>query len=272
MIAATARWLDGVAGDAQLGWDLLELENIPDSDDRWRQWCGLLRERGNHIHRRQAIRCWRIDELDDWEGYLARLSKSHRKKIRRMLKRELSSEHIHAKKAEDEESFDYGWDTLVELHQRRWAARNIDGCFSCPKFTDFLHRAALRFFQSNRLNLTWLEDHGRPVAAQIDLVDDAGVFSYQAGIDPTVEDYSPGQVLQANLVHQAANDRVGRYDFLRGDEGYKSSLRAVASACSTVRVTPNKTLAKLRSGAWSTGQTVKALLKAGLGRDEETSA
>ncbi len=268
MPIAMADWLTEQANDDANGWDLLELDNIPINDMHWAKFLERMEARGNTVAQQSAQRCWSIQNLEGWEEYLARISKSHRKQLRRIVKRELAGPQLAFQIAEDEESFETGWSALVDLHQKRWAARGIDGCFTSEAFHDYLKTASLRLLADGKLDLGWLEDEGRPVAAQLDIRSATSSFAYQAGVDPEVEDYGPGQVLQTAMLKRAADAGVSRYDFLRGDEPYKAHWRAEPTECITLRVTPRKPMAQLRSSVWSAGQQLKRWIRSSQASNE----
>lgn len=275
VVDSIARWLFRAAGDPRDGWELLELENVPACDTRWERMADTFAQLGAEVHHRPALHCWSIPDFEDWESYLRRLSKSHRKQVRRILKRDLADPRFAVRRATEPAEFTNGWGHLVDLHQRRWRARNEDGCFSNPDFTQFLQSAAEQFFAAEQLELWWLEEQGKPVAAQIDFLGSEGTFSYQAGMDPSISEYGPGQLLQIAVMKHAADNACRRYDFLRGDEGYKAHWRAEPTVCFTTRITPPKVGAQLRSRAWTAKQSVKAWIKSSFGMhpdSPETSA
>ena len=105
---ALADWLSqaGRDGDATPSthesnrWDLLELTGLDAQDVAIGCLADQLACLGHAIHRRQGPNCWRITLPKTWDGYLATLSKSHRKQLRRMERNLLDSGRVVVRSAE----------------------------------------------------------------------------------------------------------------------------------------------------------------------------
>ncbi|MBS1195573.1 MAG: family N-acetyltransferase, partial [Actinobacteria bacterium] len=65
---------------------------------------------------------------------------------------------------------------------------------------------------------------GAPVAAALGFQDEEAYYLYNSAYDPAAAGASPGVVLVDLLVERAAEDALGRFDFLKGDEAYKLRL------------------------------------------------
>ena len=65
---------------------------------------------------------------------------------------------------------------------------------------------------------------GAPVAAALGFQDEEAYYLYNSAYDPAAAGSSPGVVLVDLLVERAAEDALGRFDFLKGDEAYKLRL------------------------------------------------
>jgi CelD/BcsL family acetyltransferase involved in cellulose biosynthesis len=77
----------------------------------------------------------------------------------------------------------------------------------------------------------------------------SGVYSHlQSGFDPKYSAYSPGWVLQEEILRQLIADGIKAYDFLGGDEPYKRRWGAVEGrycAFTCVRPSARTTLVRL---------------------------
>ena len=69
-------------------------------------------------------------------------------------------------------------------------------------------------------------DRDVPVAAGFGFEDADGYYLYNSAFDPAASTASPGVVLVAMLLEQAIAAGKARFDFLKGDEGYKFRLGA----------------------------------------------
>lgn len=267
--AVLADWLTQHAGQKQTAgsdprWDVLELAAV-DADDRavQRLLAGL-RQRGCAVDCRPGPRCWVIDLPETWEEYLARLSKSHRKKLKRLGRSGFSGAGTRVCRTVDAQSLRTGMEILVDLHQRRRRALGDPGCFASPQFSRFLHDAAAALADANRLNLYWVESEGRPLAAEFQLLSETTVYAYQAGMDPARLDRQPGRLTCIAGIRQALGAGRTQFDFLRGDEPYKSQWGASARPSLNVRVAAPKPLAWARHLTWLAGRRAKQAIKDGL--------
>lgn len=64
--------------------------------------------------------------------------------------------------------------------------------------------------------------------------DDEGYYLYNSAYDPSMGELSPGIVLVTEVISMLGESRVPRFDFLKGDEGYKARLGAVPRPLYTV--------------------------------------
>ena len=71
-------------------------------------------------------------------------------------------------------------------------------------------------------------DASRAIAITVSYVDETGYYLYNSAYDPSARDSSPGVVLLSLLVERAIDERLDRFDFLKGDESYKYKMGAEA--------------------------------------------
>jgi len=253
---AVADWL---ASDD--GWDLLELTGVDASDRPVNQLAERLDSHGCQVHRRAGMNCWRIELDCSWDEYLTRMSKTHRKQVRRAQRRAFESNRAVLKTVNSESEFDPGMEILIDLHTQRWQSLNEPGCFACPRFSGFLRQAARQLFDAKMLGLHWLELEGRPIAADFQLLGSDTTYAYQAGIDPDALDEEPGRVVNIATIKRAIEDGYTGFDFLRGDEPYKAHWRASPQKMVELRIAANRATSKLRHGIWAAGNTLKGWMK-----------
>jgi CelD/BcsL family acetyltransferase involved in cellulose biosynthesis len=259
------RLADRSTGAPSVNWDLLELQNTRLDDLATNCFARQLADRGGGVHCREGATCWRIDLPADWNTYLARLSRSHRKQALRIERRYFDTGRARLRTAVDDASLDRGLTILMQLHQRRWASRGAAGCFASRPFAQFITAMARREAASGVLDLNWLELDGRPIAAEIHLRTENTVYAYQSGIEPSALIHEPGRLITLALLKRAIVEGRRRFDFLRGDEPYKAHFRAEPIATCDLRVVPATGSARLRHGLWLAGGSMKDWLKGGLG-------
>lgn len=275
--AAVARWLTaaGPISASENAWDLLELSGIESTDCAVAQLVAHLAEEGCVVHRRPGPNCWRIELPLTWDEYVASLSKSHRKQVRRGERKLETPGHAVLHTASNDIELNRGLAILVDLHQRRRQSLGEPGCFACQRFSDFVREVSAGLIpngrnategvpHSARVELHWLELEGRPAAAELHLVAGGIAYAYQAGIEPDLLDEEPGRLMNIAVLRRAIERGLSGFDFLRGDEPYKAHWRAEARPSLELRIVPRRAAAQLRHGVWLAGDSFKQWIKTGL--------
>jgi CelD/BcsL family acetyltransferase involved in cellulose biosynthesis len=264
---ALADYLSGDQANGNLdeqGWDLLELSGFDAQDAVIDQLIRHLSKKGNTVHRRAGPNCWRIELPTSWDEYLAMLSKSHRKQLRRLDRRMLASGRAVLHVVEQMGELPRGIEILIDLHQRRRRSLGGRGCFSSQRFDAFHREVMSELLRAGQLLLCWLELDGRPVAAEYQLAGDGVVYAYQAGVEPEALAEQPGRMIMLATLRRAIEGGCRGFDFLRGDEPYKAHFRAQPRPSLEVHVVPNRTSARVRHNLWLAGNNVKQWVKGGL--------
>ncbi len=265
--AALADWLcaaaDGLDGERN-DWDLLELNGVDAGDKTVARFVEHLTVRGKLVHRRARSSCWRVKLPGDWDTYLATLSKSHRKQLRRLERNYFRTSRARLHLANDDEALDRGLQLLVQLHQRRRESLGERGCFSSTQFAAFHVDTAQRLLRSGNLRLVWLEVDGRAVAVEFQVLGDGVVYAYQSGIEPEALEYEPGRLITMVTLKQAILEGRRAFDFLRGDELYKAHWRAQPRPTHDIRVVSDTPGARLRHSLLLAGGNVKRWIQHGL--------
>jgi CelD/BcsL family acetyltransferase involved in cellulose biosynthesis len=223
-----------------------------------------LQQTGCQVARRAGPQCWRVRLPDTWEEYVGRFTKARRKWVRRIERRMMANTNIRFWRPNGRDEFFVAYRHLVRLHQLRWESLGAPGCFASERFSEFLGSAFHSLWQENRVHLTCLELTGQTIAVQADLVGDATVFSYQGGVDPAQLACEPGHLLHVYTIRNAIEAGLEAFDFLRGDEPYKSSWQATPRQCSYLRIASPQSVAQLRHQAWLAGAAMKDWIKDGL--------
>ena len=226
-------------------YNYFEFAGVTPGDAAVRRFLRRLHERGHLLDHRFEESCWRIELPDSWEAYLRSLSKSRREKVRQLTRRVLDTDAAEIRVADSPESVHDGLEILAELHQKRRQSLDQPGSFASPRFRAFLGETAERFFEARRLRLQWIELEGRPVVAEIDFTSDRAVYMYQSGMDPDFARERPGWLGTIASLRHAIDRRYRYYDFLRGDESYKSHWRGEPEPLTLMRAFPNTLRARL---------------------------
>ena len=242
-------------------WDLWEVSGVDGTDRTTKQLVEILVLRGHAIHSRPAPRCWCVNLPKQWEAYEAMLSHSHRKQIRRLNRKYLSTGRVLMHTVSSADLLERAAPLLIELHQRRQRAVGQPGCFASEQFRDFHFAVMPWLLQTGRLRLHWLELDGRPIATEYHIAGNGTVYAYQSGIEPDALKHEPGRLAAIATLKAAIEQGFTSYDFLRGDEPYKAHWRADPRRLLEICVVPDKAAAKFRYGVWTAGNSVKQWIK-----------
>ena len=196
-----------------------------------------LDERGLLCHQRQINSCWKINLPATWDDYLMELSRSHRKRCRKLQRQFLDSGKIQVRQVENKADLQKGFEILLQLHGARWgSAHKPLGVFEDQQFRKFHETVCRNLLLQNKLRLAWLECDGKPIAVEYQFFDATAVYAYQSGIDLSKDEYSPGKLSMMAAIQFAIAQGCQFFDLLRGDDPYKANWRALPEACHDLRI------------------------------------
>ena len=226
VIEVVAEWLIANSVDRELGWNLYRQPQVPHSNKRLQRFSDQLIEYGAGVSEQDGQNCWRIELPESWDDYLASLSKSHRKQVRRVVRNSLESGLANLETLTDESSVESALESFIAIHQKRRKSLGEPGCFASSQFDTFIRRATPRLLEADLLRLHFVRVEGNVIAAEYQLELANQVYCYQAGIDPDQMDFEPGRLIMAATLQNAISSGCTGFDFLRGDEPYKAHFRA----------------------------------------------
>ena len=207
-----------VPGLEAMPWRILILSNLAEQSPNADRLCGALARRG-HIARREPLwGCPRLELPPNWDAYLGALTSSRRQTVRRK-ERSLSRRHHVTLTDYNGDTFDTGWDHLVRLHEERWSNA---GAFRDPLAVTLQRKFARAMAVQGDLWLTTLDVDGVPAAAWYGFASGDTVYFYQSGRDPKWEGESVGLVLMGMMIRRAIERGYRWFDFLRGEDSYKT--------------------------------------------------
>jgi CelD/BcsL family acetyltransferase involved in cellulose biosynthesis len=227
-------------------WDRLELAAVDADDAAIGALTSALEDCGCVVSAYAADSWWAVELPERWDLYLAALSKSHRKQLRRLERDDLDSDRARWHQVTTPTELESAWDVLVDLHQRRRHSLGEPGCFASRLFHDFHREVAGRLLHCGALRMSWLELDSSPAAAEYHFTGGATTYAYQGGVDPERLAEEPGRLSTILCLREAIAQGQRRFDFLRGDEPYKAHWRAVSHRAYDYRIAPNRRLARLR--------------------------
>lgn len=253
-----AGWLVGPAGTQ---WDAIELEAIDPRDETLQRLVRRLAESGSDVVQSENQCCWQLDLKPSWDEYVATLTTSRRSKVRKLTRNLFDTGRAQVRHAESESDLERGWPILVNLHQRRRRTLGDPGCFRDPRFERFLKRATSQLLAQGRARLQWIELDGEPVAVELDFVGDDIAYLYQSGIEPARENESPGWLGTMSTLRHFTESGFRAYDFIRGNEPYKSQWGAQPVSLVDLRIVPRRSVPRARHRVWLALEAAKHVVR-----------
>jgi CelD/BcsL family acetyltransferase involved in cellulose biosynthesis len=116
----------------------------------------------------------------------------------------------------------HGYSELMRLHQERFRSEGKTSMFLGAAIQKF-HAAVLsRLAKRHWVRLYLVQTGGTAVAALYGFVTGNRFQFYQSGMDPAWSKFSVGTVIMGKTINDAINSGCREFDFLRGNETYKS--------------------------------------------------
>ena len=250
---ALATWLM----DNQRTWDQIDLENVVADDSPIDQFLLALKEQDAEIGAVDGDACWRIELPDTHEEYVDRLAKRFRRKLRDAFRKVIETESYGATIAATEGELKATFDQFVDLHIRRRQELGTDHCFQSEKFCEFLSLSSQRLLDAGSLDMSAIEIDNKVASVQFGLRDKCGYYLYQSGMNPDLQQYSPGWTMNCAKIAESIQNGLRYYDLLRGDESYKRHLGASPVETRHYRIAAPKATSRIRHQLWKTKQTMR---------------
>jgi CelD/BcsL family acetyltransferase involved in cellulose biosynthesis len=236
------------------GWDYIELSDAEDAP-LFARLCARLERAGMIACTTAASVCHHIPLPTSFEEYLAGLSTNMRCNFRRHLRaiqREGQTEFVAvASPAELERYFP----DLLRLHRMRSEQRGRESAFLKSGLPAFHLDAAKALAARGWARLFLLRVSGETVAALYGFSVGKTFQFYQCGMHTGWLRNGVGQLVTGNSIREAIRTGHGDFDFLRGDEPYKSQWAKQSRKTVTARLFDRR-LASLGVLAMFRGKTV----------------
>lgn len=205
-------------------WGLLQLGELMEGGPLEAAVEAMREEHGILFRRQEARICPYIPLPRAFDEYLATLSSSTRYHIRRRMRDVLEKQGARVEICSQRDDIVSGLEALVELHLKRWRREGLPGTLGRPGFAAFLRDICLTPPAGASTRLYTLRHQGNAAAALLAFHFRDSALYYQAGWDPdsVLAAHSPAVVLMAHSVRDSIEQGLRYYEFLRGDEAYKS--------------------------------------------------
>jgi CelD/BcsL family acetyltransferase involved in cellulose biosynthesis len=206
---------------AEAGHRTLVLHNV-DEDAEWitelmRAWPGSLAKRELY---RDVVPYASLPPT--WDEFLGQRSRNFRSQIGRKERKLQSSYGMEFRLIDDPVQLPAAMDSFFALHNARWSGESHQPSLAAAK-TQAHHRDfAAMALERGWLRLWFLMAAGRPVAALYGWRIGHRYCYFNAGWDPAWAQASVGLVLLSHTIRSAIEEGAQEYNFLLGDEAYKS--------------------------------------------------
>lgn len=229
----------------------LDLAQVRITSDAGRLLARDLRLAGCLVRAKRTHRCPYIDLGGaTFDSYLGSLGSEHRYNFQRKLRKLETAHAMRFEPVLSEARRRELLPVLFELHRLRWSERGgSDGLSGegIPEFHDEWSRLALERGWL-RLFVLWLKD--APAAAFYGFRYGRVFSFYQSGLDPRFSKLSVGLVTMGLAIRSAIDEGAAEFDFLHGEESYKSHWAKQTRRLCRVSVYPRGPLGYLaRAGA-----------------------
>jgi CelD/BcsL family acetyltransferase involved in cellulose biosynthesis len=218
--------------------EALQLEGISQSDAWIPQLAKFADEAGYSIRVQPMVNSWSLPLPTSW----SELQQSHRgRSVYRKAKKcfgRIESNEIVVRQLTHASELNEAMEHLIRLHQARRESVGDQGCFSDPRFEPFLREALGNMLASGTACISVCEKAGVVIGVALLLLGSDTVFMYQSGIDPNYMPLEPGHLTVTGCLLFAISKGHKNYDFLRGDEPYKTYWGAQAQPLQRIILAP----------------------------------
>ncbi|MFZ5829509.1 MAG: GNAT family N-acetyltransferase [Planctomycetota bacterium] len=186
----------------------LWLPEVPLAATRWQQWqaaCGTLEA---PLVTRERFLVPRIEIGDDWQAFLAGLSRSHRQRMAKAMRRFEQEGPVTFEARSDLEVHEVEpWlQEGFEVEDRSWKGKAGSSVLGAPRMFQFFLRQAEQLARFGQLEVAMLRLQERPVAFLYGYRAKGVYYAFKIGYDPQFAAHSPGQLLLYQLFERLHRD------------------------------------------------------------------
>lgn len=165
------------------------------------------------------------------DGYLDALSANTRRQLRRSNRQLGGAAGLLLTRADTLDQSLAFLDALAVLHQASWKARGQPGAFANPFFRRFHAALLARALPRGEADLLRIEGAAGVIGYLYNFRHDGRVLAYQSGFAPSPigPQGKPGLACHHAAIERARAEGASAYDFLAGDDRYKTSLAQAAT-------------------------------------------
>lgn len=211
----------------QQDWDALILQNLFWEEDKKKQFESVIGHHGLLCRKRHYTEAPFIAIQSSWNDYLTGMGK--RKKIRKKEKRLLNKADIDIVSVSrffpEDPRFKHKsiFETAKQIEKHSWKYLEGNPRLQTDKNTEMFFQSVLKDFSEKGCLESWfLFVDGTPRAYAFNFQSKNKIFAYNSGYYNEYKEYGFGALLAINRLRDAFDKGRVEYDFLRGNEEYKS--------------------------------------------------
>jgi CelD/BcsL family acetyltransferase involved in cellulose biosynthesis len=235
-------------------WDCLDLRGLSSHS----ALLPALRQAPGRLREAAPTPCPYMPLQEKWESFQKETMSSNLRRNLGRLQRNLDRDHpdqVHFQLGSEPVEVERVLGALKEFHQRRWAQKGFSTSLDNPTFVAFLQDIALMAREKGWLRAMELSVDGKPVAVNVCFMNGKTLYGYQKGFDPDWSRFSPGQLLQAEVIRGSIEEGAVELDMLVG-EAHQDSWPA------EVRYDANLTYCiNWKGSLWLTASTILERLR-----------
>lgn len=205
-------------------WDQIDLDGVdPDGF-----LAALLLRRKGDLDRVDRVQGFSLALSASWDETIARFGSgivTNLGRYSRKLDREAGGA-VEGWMVADAKDLQPTMETLAVMHRALRLSRDERGAFRSPALTSFQFEVARRMLAAGRLRLWRLDVAGEPIAIIECFRHGDTVSFYTTGYHQQWARYGPGRAVMAMAIEGAIAEGATTFDFLRGNESYKSAWAA----------------------------------------------
>jgi CelD/BcsL family acetyltransferase involved in cellulose biosynthesis len=239
-------------------WDYIELKDAQDGPTL-AGLCARLEAMGMSASKTPAFVCHYIPLPPSFDAYLAGVCIGLRSNYRRrwrVLERKGPAEVV---TLSDTAGLERNFPELLRLHRKRFEQREQESAFTRSGVPAF-HADALRALAARGwARLFLLQASGQTVAALYGFSMGKTFQFYQCGMDPAWLNLGVGQLLVGSSIQEAIRAGHAEFDFLRGDEPYKTQWAEQSRRTVTLRFFDRRPASLAACMAYATAAALRKL-------------
>ncbi|MFH2138130.1 MAG: GNAT family N-acetyltransferase [Candidatus Omnitrophota bacterium] len=203
-------------------WDIINLRDMFFSEAIRNVFIKVAREHKMYITIKKDSICPYVPLTGDWEDYLSKKTTKHKKNIKYLLNKLGKNKEATVVRNSEDMSVNGLLEMLLKIESNSWKVDIGNPRILGDNSKEFFLKIIKRFNQKKWLNVWVLLIAGVPVAHIINFVFEGKIFFYNVAYNKAYGKLSPGTYLTALAFQDAFERNLSEYDFLRGDEKYKT--------------------------------------------------